>query len=105
MATQTRTKRGRRRAPPRRPDLGNSTSPPTSSPACRMIAARELAAMLGVDRKTVYEGAARGEIPSVRVGRRVLFPRTAIETWLDAARSGGGILTSPTRVAGKPVTR
>ncbi len=57
--------------------------------------------MLGVDRKTVYEGAARGEIPSVRVGRRVLFPRTAIETWLAISEAGRGKLSSPTSVARK----
>lgn len=44
--------------------------------------ADELAKLLGVDRKTVYEYADRGEIPSKRLGRRVLFPRQAIDHWL-----------------------
>lgn len=48
--------------------------------------ADELAAMLGVDRKTVYEFATRGTIPCRRLGRRILFPRVAIERWLAEAK-------------------
>lgn len=38
--------------------------------------------MLGIDPKTVYVGAKRGEIPCRRVGRRFIFARQAIEAWL-----------------------
>lgn len=41
----------------------------------------ELGRLLGISRKTVYEAAARGEIPHLRVGRRVIFPRAAVERW------------------------
>lgn len=51
-----------------------------------VFTADELAVRLGMDRKTVYDGAARGEIPSRRVGRRVLFPRAAIELWLAGGK-------------------
>lgn len=44
--------------------------------------ADELAKLLGVNRKTIYEAAARGEIPNRRLGRRLIFERVAILTWL-----------------------
>lgn len=46
------------------------------------LSADEVAALLGVDRKSVYAAAARGELPSRRVGRRVIFPRAALLAWL-----------------------
>lgn len=36
----------------------------------------------GLSRNTVYDGIRRREIPSVRVGRRILIPRVAFERWL-----------------------
>lgn len=44
--------------------------------------ADELAELLGIDRKTVYDFATRGEIPCKRLGRRILFSRSAIAEWL-----------------------
>jgi len=46
--------------------------------------ADELAVFLGVDRKTVYDYAGRGEIPHRRLGKRLLFSRSAIVEWLGA---------------------
>ena len=107
MPTKTRAKRGRRRAPPRRkpPVHSSPTSASTSLAHCRTMTAHELATLLGVDRKTVYQGALRGEIPSIRIGRRVLFPHSAIESWLSASTSSRGILDTPTRVAQRKVTQ
>ncbi len=42
----------------------------------------QTAGFLGVDRKTVYDYAGRGEIPHQRLGKRLLFSRTAIVAWL-----------------------
>ncbi len=109
MTTKTRTSRGGRRtrkAPPRTgtksPTSTTSTRSPASSsrrssPDRATFTADELARQLGVDRKTVYEGAARGEIPSVRIGRRLLFPRVAIDTWLSATPTRRGTMRAPTR--------
>ena len=38
---------------------------------------------LGLSRCGAYEAVARGEIPSVKVGRRILVPRAALERMLD----------------------
>jgi excisionase family DNA binding protein len=42
----------------------------------------EVAEILGVSRPLAYEGCARGEIPCVRIGRRILVPRSALEAML-----------------------
>lgn len=43
----------------------------------------QVADLLGLGRNTVYEAANRGEIPHRRVGRRLLFSRTAVLEWLQ----------------------
>ena len=49
--------------------------------------ADEVAGFLGVDRKTVYDSAGRGEIPCRRLGKRLLFSRTAIVAWLGVCKA------------------
>jgi excisionase family DNA binding protein len=49
--------------------------------------ADELATFLGVDRKTVYDYAGRGEIPHRRLGKRLLFSRSAIVSWLGSCKA------------------
>jgi excisionase family DNA binding protein len=46
------------------------------------MTANELASWLRVNRKTVYEYAARKVIPCQRLGRRLVFHRGAILAWL-----------------------
>jgi excisionase family DNA binding protein len=48
-----------------------------------VLTADEVAEILRVDRKTVYDGAGRGEIPCRRLGKRLLFSRQAIMLWLE----------------------
>ena len=43
----------------------------------------DTARLLGLGRGTVYEAARRGEIPTIRVGRRILVPRRALEKLLE----------------------
>ncbi|HTR54296.1 MAG TPA: helix-turn-helix domain-containing protein [Kofleriaceae bacterium] len=50
-----------------------------------VMTADEVASFLGVDRNTVYEYAGRGVIPHQRLGKRILFRRGALVTWLDAS--------------------
>ena len=45
----------------------------------------EVAQMLGISRGLAYEMVGRGELPSVRLGRRLLIPCRAFERWLDEA--------------------
>jgi excisionase family DNA binding protein len=43
-----------------------------------MFSVEEVAAMLGIGRATAYQCANTGEIPALRLGRRLLIPRTAL---------------------------
>lgn len=58
----------------------------TAAPPPETMTADEVAAFLGVDRKTVYDYANRGRIPHQRLGKRLLFSRTALVAWLGACR-------------------
>src|SRR5262245_35967561 len=45
----------------------------------------EAAGRLGISRAFAYELVARGELPCLRFGRRVVVPRKALERLVDAA--------------------
>ena len=65
-----------------------TTTSPLPLPAIReCMCAEELARFLGVNRKTVYEYAARNVIPHQRLGRRIVFSREQVVAWLGACRA------------------
>lgn len=47
----------------------------------------ETAEILGISRPTAFQGVKNGEIPCIRVGRRVLVPKAALEKLLATAGS------------------
>jgi excisionase family DNA binding protein len=49
----------------------------------------EAAAMLRISRQSAYQAVHAGEIPVVRVGRRMLVPRAALEKMLDLEQRPG----------------
>ncbi len=48
------------------------------------LTVEEVASLLGLGRTAAYEAARRGQIPSRRLGRRVLVPVPALLEWLGA---------------------
>jgi excisionase family DNA binding protein len=44
----------------------------------------EAAALLGISRSFAYEAVERGDIPSMRIGRRILVPKAALTRLLEA---------------------
>ncbi|WP_024880821.1 helix-turn-helix transcriptional regulator [Methylosinus sp. LW3] len=69
------------------------------------LTTRELAALLRVKERKVYDLAAEGALPVRRVTGKLLFPRIEIEEWLAAGASGRaprgeGSATRPLVVAG-----
>jgi excisionase family DNA binding protein len=48
-----------------------------------LLRAAEVAAILGIGRSTVFELAASGELPVVRIGRSVRVPRHALYRWIE----------------------
>jgi excisionase family DNA binding protein len=70
---------------PSRPPPGadmSSTERPTLSVA-------ETADLLGISRWLVQQAAHDGSLPSVRVGRRILIPRSRLLAWLDGQQDPG----------------
>jgi excisionase family DNA binding protein len=53
----------------------------------QILTADAVAELLGVNRKTIYEAAQRGDIPHRRLGRRLIFERGAVLLWLRQAAS------------------
>jgi excisionase family DNA binding protein len=51
------------------------------------LSVEEAGALLGISRDLAYDLVARGELPSVRLGRRLVVPRRALEEalvrWLE----------------------
>jgi len=45
----------------------------------------EAAKLIGISRMTAYGAVRDGTIPSIRIGRRVLVPRAALDRMLDQA--------------------
>jgi excisionase family DNA binding protein len=64
---------------------GGVATPIEPQPSSDVITADEAAAFLGVDRNTVYDYANRGVIPHQRLGKRILFRRGALVSWLDSS--------------------
>jgi len=42
----------------------------------------ELISLLGISRSSAYEAVRSGQIPSLRIGRRIVIPKTALDAWL-----------------------
>ena len=61
----------------------------------QVISVSEAAKLLGISRNLAYAGIARGEIPSFKIGKRILIPRIALEKML-------GGQTQPTPLDNKP---
>jgi excisionase family DNA binding protein len=57
----------------------------------------EAAQLLGISRSFAYEAVQRGEIPSMRIGRRILVPKVALERLLasEVNQASSGTHRSP----------
>ncbi|MDO9556531.1 MAG: helix-turn-helix domain-containing protein [Coriobacteriia bacterium] len=51
-----------------------------------VLTVRQVAVFLGVAENSVYGAIRREELPSVRLGRRVLVGRQSLERWLEGER-------------------
>lgn len=52
------------------------------------LTTKELAELLRVKERTVYDLAAEGQIPQRRITGKLLFPRAAVLRWIDGEREG-----------------
>ena len=55
----------------------------TPQPERKTVTVIEAAKILGIGRSAAYEGARNGEIPTIKIGRRILVPIAALNRKLD----------------------
>jgi excisionase family DNA binding protein len=55
----------------------------TSTGTALTLSVEEAAELLGISRTLAYELVARRQLPVVRLGRRILIPRRALEAMLE----------------------
>ncbi|SJM33125.1 helix-turn-helix domain-containing protein [Mesorhizobium delmotii] len=49
----------------------------------RTVTVEEAGQLLGIGRNQAYEGVRRGQIPSIKIGKRLLVPKAALEKLLS----------------------
>lgn len=64
---------------------------PSTDSTARPLAlnATDAARMLGISARTLWTLTNSGEIPHARIGRRVIYPLTDLESWLASRTKGG----------------
>ena len=63
----------------------------------------EAAEILGIGRNGAYEGVKSGEIPSIRIGKRILVPKAALDRMLARDVAGDGTGHDPDEKKPEPV--
>jgi excisionase family DNA binding protein len=61
---------------------GGNESPVRFEPGGLTITVREAARRLGVGKNCAYDAARRGDIPVIRIGRRIVVPLAAFEAMM-----------------------
>lgn len=69
------------------PAVGEPENTSDGDQHAEVMNAEDVAAFLGVDRNTVYDYAGRGTIPCRRLGKRLLFHRPTLVSWLDPCKA------------------
>lgn len=54
------------------------------------LSIEEAASLLGISRALAYDLVRRGELPRLRLGRRVVVPRKALENFIEGSRPVAG---------------
>lgn len=68
--------------------------PKSPDPVClndlpAFCSASDVASLLHISRATAYRMAISGAIPSLRLGKRVIFSKELLQTWID--KTAGGV--------------
>ena len=61
--------------------MPDSTVDTINAPLCYKV--DDLCGLLGVSRPVAYSLANRADFPVVRIGRRLIIPRSGLEKWLE----------------------
>jgi excisionase family DNA binding protein len=57
-------------------------------PKCETVSVPEAGAILGLGRNGAYEAVRRGEIPAIRLGKKLRVPKAVLERMLSGAGTG-----------------
>jgi excisionase family DNA binding protein len=52
---------------------------------CKTVSVEEAGRILGYSRNTAYDAVQRGELPVIRLGRKIRVPKVALEQMLEGA--------------------
>jgi excisionase family DNA binding protein len=55
---------------------------------CQTVSVEEAGKILGYSRNTTYEAIQRGEVPVIRLGRKIRVPKAALQRLLDSTVHG-----------------
>jgi excisionase family DNA binding protein len=72
-----------------------------ASPERKTITVTEAAKLLGIGKNQAYEAARRGEIPVIRIGRRILVPVAALERLLRAGEYSRATTATTAKATGR----
>ena len=61
----------------------------TSSQEPKLLSVKEVAGMLGISKRTVWSMTNAGEIPCVRIRKRVLYRLDHVQGFIDRQTEGG----------------
>ena len=59
-----------------------------SNDSSRVMSIEEAAEILHLSRGSAYQAAATGELPTIRIGKRLLVPRARLEAMLGETKEG-----------------
>lgn len=65
--------------------------------ARKTMTVEEAGRLLGIGRNTAYEAARLGQIPVIRIGKRLVVPAAALDRMLDGQRDHTAVPTKQTR--------
>jgi excisionase family DNA binding protein len=68
-----------------------------------LLSLKEAAAALAVSERTVWTLVQEGVLPHLRLGRRLLFSRTALEAWIARTEAKCAELAGALSLGAKPV--
>lgn len=54
-----------------------------------LVDAKQAATLLAIGERTLWSLTRAGDVPHVRIGRRILYPMDDLKTWVRAQTKGG----------------
>jgi excisionase family DNA binding protein len=76
-------------------DYSKAAGMPGSAPSAAVLTVSETARLLRISRGAAYEAIRTGQIPSLRIGRRILVPTSLLLRLLGAEAQNGSAIAGP----------